>query len=61
MPDSVKSLLEINEHMVQVELVLTVFFAEDSEVEDLLCSATACSKSRLFFGDDDLSLRFESV
>ena len=54
-------LLEVNKDMVEIFLVLQVLLAEDSKVENLLCSTVSCSKASLFFSDDDLCLWLESV
>ena len=50
MPNQVKGLLEVYEDMVEVLLVLVI-----------LCDALACSEACLFFGDDLLRLRLQSV
>ena len=60
-PNPVKGLLEVNKDMVEVFLVLKIFITEDSYVEDLLCSAPSCSEACLFFCNDLLSLRLQSV
>ena len=46
--------------MVEVLLVLEIFFTEDSLVEDLLCCAPSYSEACLFFSND-LRLRLQSV
>ena len=58
MPYSVKGFFEINEDMVQILLMLDVpvLFTKDSKVEDLLCGASSCSKSSLFFSNYFFSL-----
>ena len=61
MPYHVKCLLEINKDMVKIFLVCKYFFAEDSKVENLLCSSVSCSKASLFCSDDVLCLWLESV
>ena len=61
MPYPVKCLLEVNKDMVEIFLVLQVLFAEDSKIENLLCSTVSCSKAGLFFSDDVLWLWLESV
>ena len=43
MPNLVKGLLEVYENMVEIIMVLEIFLAEDSQVEDLLCGAPSCS------------------
>ena len=57
----VEGLLEVYEDMVEVSLVLEIFLTEDSQVEDLLCGAPSCSEACLFFSDDLLHLRLQSV
>ena len=47
--------------MVEIFLVLQVLFAEDSKVENLLCSTVSFSKAGLFFSDDVLCLWLGSV
>ena len=61
MPNLVEGLLEVYEDMVEVLLVLGIFFAEDSWFEDLLCGASSCSEACLFFSDDLLRMWFQSV
>ena len=61
MPNPVEGLLEVYENMVEVLLVLEIFFTEDSLVEDLLCGAPFCSEACLFFGGDLLRLWLQSV
>ena len=61
MPNPVEGLLEVYEDMVEVLLVLEIFLTEDSQVEDLLCSAPSCSETCLFFSDDILRLRLQLV
>ena len=61
MPYLIKCLLEIYEDMIQALLMLKVFLAKDSKVEDLFTGAPSCSKTRMFFSDDIFCLRFESV
>ena len=60
MPNLVEGLLEVYEDMVDVLLVLEIFFTGDSKVEDLLCGAPSCSEACLFFSDD-LRLWLQSV
>ena len=60
MPNPVKGLLEVYEDMVESLLVLEIFLAEDSKVEDLICGAPSCSEACLFFSNDLLHLRFQS-
>ena len=61
MPNPVKGLLEVYEDMVEFLLVLEIFLTEDSQVENLLCGAPSCSEACLFFSDNLLHLRFQSV
>ena len=42
-------------------LVLEIFLKEDSQVEDMLCCASSCSETWLFFSDDLLRLWLKSV
>ena len=56
MPKHVEGFLEVYEDMVEVLLVLEIFFTEDSKVEDLLCGAPACPEACLFFSNDLLRL-----
>ena len=59
MPNPVKGLLEVYEDMIEVLLVLEIFFTKDSKVEDLFCGASACSEACLF--SNDLCLWPQSV
>ena len=61
MQNPVEGLLEAYEDMVEVLLVLEIFLTEDLPVEDLLCGTPSCSEACLFFGDDLLRLRLQSV
>ena len=61
MPYRIKGLPEIYEDMIQALLMLKVFLAKHSKVEDLFTVAPSCSKTHLFFSDDLFCLRFESV
>ena len=61
MPYSVESFLKIYKDMVEVLLVLFVLFTQNTEIENLLCSASSPAKPCLFFGDDLLCLGSESV
>ena len=54
-------LFEIYEDMVQILLMLKVLFTQDSEVEDLFCSASPGSEPSLFFSNDLFSLGCEPV
>ena len=42
-------------------MVLEIFLTTNSHVEDQLCGAPFCSKACLYFSDDLLHLRFQSV
>ena len=57
----IKGLLEVCEDMVEVLLMLQVFFAEDPEIEYLFCGAPSGSETRLFFCSDLFCLWLESV
>ena len=61
MPYFIKGLLEIYEDMIQALLMLKVFLAKDTKVEDMFTGAMSCSKTRLFFSDDLFCLGFVSV
>ena len=41
--------------------MLETFLTEDSSVEDLLCGTPSCSEACLFFSNDLLRLRLQSV
>ena len=47
MPNPVEGLLEVRVDLVEVLLVLEMFFTKDSQVEDLLCGASPCSVALL--------------
>ena len=47
--------------MVQIPLMLKVFFTHDSEAEDLLYGTSPGSESRLFFSNNLFSLALEPV
>ena len=47
--------------MVQILLMLKVFFIQNSEVEDLFCGASPSSEPSLFFNNNLFSLGFEPV
>ena len=51
MPYLINGLLEIYEDMIQALLMLKVFLAKDSKIEDLFTGAPSCSKTRLFFSE----------
>ena len=51
----------IYEDMVQILLMLKIFFTQDSEVEDLFCGASPSSEPSLFFSNNFFSLGFEPV
>ena len=61
MPNPVEGLLEVYEDMVEVLLVLEIFLREDSLVKDLLCGAPSSSEACLFFSNDLLRLRLQSL
>ena len=61
MPNPVKGLHEVYEDMVQVLLVLKIFLTKDSQVEDLLFGAPSFSETCLFFSNDLLCMRLQSV
>ena len=61
MPNPVEDLLELYEDMVELLLVLEMFLTKDSKVEGLLCGAPSCSDACLFFDNDLLRLRIQSV
>ena len=61
MPNPIESLLEIYGDMVEVLLVLKIFLTEDSWVDYLLGGAPPCSEACLFFSNDFLRLRLQSV
>ena len=42
---------EINEDMVQILLMLEVFFTQDSKVKDLFCGVPSGSELSLFFSN----------
>ena len=60
-PDSVKCFLEIHKDVVEVLLVLKVFLTQYSEVEDLVYFTAPCPEASLFFCNDFLCLRLQSV
>ena len=47
MPNPVEGLLEVRVDLVEVLLVLEMFFTKDFQVEDLLCGASPCSVALL--------------
>ena len=61
MPNPVEGLLEVYEDTIGVLLVLEIFLADESYVEDLLCGTSSCSEACLFFGDDLLRWWLQSV
>ena len=61
MPYSVKGFFEINEDMVQILLMLAIFFTQDSKVEDLFCGASSGSEPSLFFNNYFFSLGFKPI
>ena len=54
-------IFEIYEDMVQILLMLMVFFTQYSEVEDLFCGASPDSELSLICSDNLFILRFELV
>ena len=48
MPYSVKGFFEIYEDMVQILMMLEVFFTQDSKVERLFCGASSGSDGWMF-------------
>ena len=61
MPYSVKSLLEVDEVMVEVLLMVHVLLYDDTAVEDLLNCATPSSEARLFFCEQFFCLTCQSL
>ena len=51
MPYPVDGFLEISETLLRILLMLEVFFRQDSEVEDMLCSASSGFELGLFFSN----------
>ena len=47
--------------MVQILLMLEVFFTQDSKVEDLFCGASSGSEPSLFFSNYFFSLGFKLI
>lgn len=60
-PYSVEGFLKIYKDMVQVLLVLFVFFTQNTEVENLFRSASSPAEPCLFLSDDLFCLGSESV
>ena len=56
----VEGLLEVYD-MTNVLLVLETSLTTDSQVKDLPCGAPSCSEACLFFSDDLLCLRLQSI
>ena len=56
-----KAFYEISEDMVQILLMLDVFFTQDSKVEDLFCGAPSSSEPRLFFSNYLFSSGFKPI
>ena len=48
----IKGPFEFNEDMVQILLMLEIFFTQGSEAEDLFCGASSVSEARMFFSDN---------
>ena len=61
MQNPFEGLLGVYRGMVEVLLVLVMFLTKDFEAKNPACGAPSCSKAFLFFGDDLLCLRLESV
>ena len=61
MPYSVKGFFEINEDMVQILLMLEIFFTQDSKIEDLFCGASFGSEPSLFLSNYFFSSGFELI
>ena len=61
MPYAVKGFFEINEDMVQILLMLEVFFTQDSKVKDLFCGASFGSAPRMFFSKYFFTLGFKPI
>ena len=61
MPDFVKRLHKVYEVVKQIALVLKLLLFDDSNIEDLFYCASSWSKTCLFFCQQFLSLRPESV
>ena len=61
MPNPVEGLLQVYEITVEVLLVLEIFLARDSLVEDLFCGVYSCSQACKFFTVDHFRLRLQSV
>ena len=60
-PYSVKRLFEVNEDVTQILLVLAMFFAQGSQIEDLFCCTSSCPEIGLFFCDHGLWPWFQPV
>ena len=61
MPHPVERLFKVNKDVVDVLLVLAVFFTHISDVEDLFCDASSTAKTNLLFGYRLFCLWFQSV
>ena len=61
MTNSVERLLEVHEDTVKALLASQVFLTEFSEIENLLSRAPSYSEACLFFFDELLSLRLQSI
>ena len=57
----VEGFLEISEDMEQILLMLEVLFTQDSEVEDLFCGASFCSKPGLTVSNYLFGLGFKPI
>ena len=61
MPHPVERLLEANEDVVEILLVLKVSLTQYPQVKDLLCGASSWAKACLFFSNDFLCFRFQTI
>ena len=61
MPYPAKCFFDIHEDMVQVLLILNVFFTQYSEVKDLFCGASLGFEPSLFLSNNLFSLGLEPV
>ena len=61
MPNPAEGPFEVYEDMVEVLLVLEMYFTEETWVEELLCGAPSCSEACLLFSNDRLRLRLQAV
>ena len=61
MSHPVERLLEVNEDVVEILLVLKVSLTQYHQVKDLLCGASSWAKACLFFSNDFLCFRFQTI